>query len=97
MTARSFSFSLFLGRLGGLGLLALAVLAATAPRAVADEDFLPVEQAFEYAVQADAHALFEEQQYLPLAQQILSRDSKHLAALGIALHMRHMPQPLGYI
>lgn len=44
-----------------------------------------------------AHARFEEQQFLPLAQRILSRDSKHLAALGIALHMRHVPQPPGYI
>ncbi len=44
-----------------------------------------------------AHARFEEKHFLPLAQQILSRDSKHLAALGIALHMRHVPQPSGYI
>lgn len=44
-----------------------------------------------------AHARYEEQHFLPLAQQILGRDSKHLAALGIALHMRHVPQPMGYI
>jgi iron-sulfur cluster repair protein YtfE (RIC family) len=44
-----------------------------------------------------AHARFEEQHFLPLAQQILGRDSKHMAALGIALHMRHVPQPMGYI
>jgi hypothetical protein len=44
-----------------------------------------------------AHARFEEQNFLPLAQQILGRDSRHLAALGIALHMRHVPQPMGYI
>jgi hemerythrin-like domain-containing protein len=44
-----------------------------------------------------AHAVFEEQHFLPLAQQILSRDSNHLAALGIALHMRHVPPPSGYI
>ncbi|MFC5499443.1 hemerythrin domain-containing protein [Caenimonas terrae] len=44
-----------------------------------------------------AHAREEEQHFLPLAQRILGRDSRHLAALGIALHMRHVPQPLGYI
>jgi hemerythrin-like domain-containing protein len=44
-----------------------------------------------------AHARFEEQHFLPLAQQILGRDSRHLAALGIALHMRHVPPPMGYI
>lgn len=44
-----------------------------------------------------AHALFEEREFLPLAQQILGRNGNHLAALGIALHMRHVPQPTGYI
>jgi hemerythrin superfamily protein len=44
-----------------------------------------------------AHALFEEENFLPLAQEILTRDSRHLAALGIALHMRHVPQPVGYL
>ncbi len=36
-----------------------------------------------------AHAQFEEQQYLPLAQQILGRNGNHMAALGLSLHMRH--------
>jgi hemerythrin-like domain-containing protein len=44
-----------------------------------------------------AHALFEEREFLPLAQEILGRNGNHLAALGIALHMRHVPQPFGYI
>lgn len=44
-----------------------------------------------------AHARFEEKHFLPLAQQILGRNGNHLAALGIALHMRHVPQPAGYI
>lgn len=44
-----------------------------------------------------AHARFEEQHFLPLAQQILGRNGNHLAALGIALHMRHVPQPSCYI
>lgn len=36
-----------------------------------------------------AHAQFEEQEYLPLAQQILGRNGNHMAALGLSLHMRH--------
>ncbi|WP_048439057.1 hemerythrin domain-containing protein [Caenimonas sp. SL110] len=44
-----------------------------------------------------AHARFEEEHFLPLAQQILERNDNHLAALGLALHLRHIPQPVGYI
>jgi hypothetical protein len=44
-----------------------------------------------------AHARFEEQQFLPLAEAILGRDSKHMAALGLSLHLRHAPQVVGYI
>jgi hemerythrin-like domain-containing protein len=40
------------------------------------------------------HARFEETAFLPLAQQILGRNSHHLAALGLALHMRHTPMPV---
>lgn len=36
-----------------------------------------------------AHAQFEEQEYLPLAQQILGRNDQQMAALGLSLHMRH--------
>ena len=38
-----------------------------------------------------AHASLEEQQFLPLAEQILGRNSNHMAALGLSLHMRHVP------
>jgi hemerythrin-like domain-containing protein len=42
-----------------------------------------------------AHARYEEQEFLPLAQTILGRNSNHLAALGVSLHLRHsMPQVL---
>lgn len=42
-----------------------------------------------------AHARYEEEQFLPLAQAILGRNSNHLAALGLSLHLRHaMPQVL---
>jgi len=44
------------------------------------------------------HAQFEEREFLPLAQQILGRDSNHMAALGLSLHMRHRPlKPATYI
>lgn len=43
------------------------------------------------------HARFEEEQFLPLAATILRRDGNHLAALGLSLHLRHVPQPVGYI
>ena len=36
-----------------------------------------------------AHARFEEEVFLPLAQTILGRNSDHMAALGLALHIRH--------
>ena len=40
-----------------------------------------------------AHARFEEQEFLPLSQEILGRNHNHLAALGMSLHMRHkMPE-----
>jgi hemerythrin-like domain-containing protein len=43
------------------------------------------------------HANFEEQQFLPLAERILGRNANHMAALGLALHVRHAPRPLGYV
>jgi hemerythrin-like domain-containing protein len=35
-----------------------------------------------------AHAHYEEEVFLPLSQQILGRDSRHMAALGTSLHLR---------
>lgn len=43
------------------------------------------------------HARFEEEEFLPLAEIILGRNGNHMAALGLALHMRHVPQPVGHI
>ncbi len=37
------------------------------------------------------HALLEENEFLPLAESILGRNSNHMAALGLSLHMRHVP------
>lgn len=44
-----------------------------------------------------AHARLEESEFLPLAAEILGRDGNHMAALGLALHMRHAPMPNAYI
>ncbi len=44
-----------------------------------------------------AHARFEEEQFLPLAQTILGRNNNHMEALGLSLHLRHAPQPVGHI
>jgi hypothetical protein len=42
-----------------------------------------------------AHAEFEEQAFLPLSQTILGRNSDHMAALGLSLHLRHaLPEVL---
>jgi hypothetical protein len=43
------------------------------------------------------HARLEEQQFLPLAQSILGRDSNHLGAFGMALHLRRAPEIPGYL
>jgi len=43
------------------------------------------------------HARSEEAQFLPLAEKILGRNGNHMAALGLSLHMRHQPLPIGHI
>jgi ribosomal protein L12E/L44/L45/RPP1/RPP2 len=43
------------------------------------------------------HAQLEEQEFLPLARDILGRDGNHMAALGMSLHMRHAAVPVGHI
>ncbi|WP_107219643.1 hemerythrin domain-containing protein [Thauera aromatica] len=37
------------------------------------------------------HASFEEAEFLPLSERILRRNANHMAALGLSLHMRHLP------
>ena len=39
------------------------------------------------------HARMEEEVFLPLADEILARNANHMAALDIALHLRHAPPP----
>ncbi len=47
--------------------------------------------------QYQGHAAFEEREFLPLAQAILGRNSNHMAALGLSLHMRHAPAVMAHI
>ncbi len=45
-----------------------------------------------------AHARYEETEFLPLSQTILGRNANHMAALGLSLHMRHTaPAIAGYV
>lgn len=45
-----------------------------------------------------AHADYEEQKFLPLAEKILARNANHMAALGMSLHMRRSSKhAVGYI
>lgn len=44
-----------------------------------------------------AHAAFEEAEFLPLCHTILGRNSNHMAALGLSLHMRHLPPAVAHI
>lgn len=45
-----------------------------------------------------AHARFEEEHFLPMAAHILSRNMNHVAALDMALHLRHaVPSIPAYI
>jgi iron-sulfur cluster repair protein YtfE (RIC family) len=43
------------------------------------------------------HAGTEERDFLPMAREILGRNDNHMAALGLAIHMRHVPAPVPYI
>jgi hemerythrin-like domain-containing protein len=43
------------------------------------------------------HAAYEEAEFLPLSEVILGRNSNHMAALGLSLHMRHTKAVNAYI
>jgi hypothetical protein len=70
-----------------------SVKAAAAGRAAAMDSLDVARLVQTYA----AHAHFEETALLPLAQEILGRDGNHMAALGLALHMRHAPRAMAYV
>lgn len=44
-----------------------------------------------------AHARYEENEFLPLSAEILGRNRRHLAALGLSLHLRTAKTRLNYI
>lgn len=44
-----------------------------------------------------SHASFEEQEFLPLCETILGRNGNHMAALGLSLHLRHLPPIAAHI
>lgn len=58
---------------------------------------LDVDELHQLVAAYGAHAKYEETEFLPLSQTILGRNSNHMAALGLSLHMRHVPQPTAYI
>lgn len=47
--------------------------------------------------QYEAHARFEEAEYLPQAYTVLSRKANQMDALALALHLRHAPNVVGYV
>ncbi|NIC42186.1 hemerythrin domain-containing protein [Aquabacterium sp. A08] len=57
----------------------------------ADVDVAAIDQ---LVGQYQAHARYEEAEFLPLSQTILGRNANHMAALGMSLHMRHNRAPL---
>lgn len=61
----------------------------------------PVEldlEAAEALVQAYLkHARLEEEEFLPLAETILGRNGNHMAALGLSLHLKHVPLVVGHV
>lgn len=44
-----------------------------------------------------SHATLEEEEFLPLCQEILGRNGNHMAALGLSLHLRHAPPITAHI
>ena len=52
---------------------------------------LSTERVHALVAQYQAHARYEEAEFLPLSQAILGRNDRHMAALGLSLHMRHVP------
>lgn len=58
---------------------------------------LDVDELHQLVAAYAAHAAFEESEFLPLSETILSRNSNHMAALGLSLHMKHVRQPVAYI
>lgn len=58
---------------------------------------LDVDELHQLVAAYAAHAGYEEAEFLPLSETILGRNSNHMAALGLSLHMKHVRRPTAYI
>jgi len=58
---------------------------------------LDVSELHRLVTEYKAHATYEETEFLPLSEEILGRNSNHMAALGLSLHMRHAKPVNAYI
>lgn len=58
---------------------------------------LDVRELEQLVAEYQAHARYEEAEFLPLSQEILGRNSNHMAALGMSLHMRHSRPVAAYV
>jgi hemerythrin-like domain-containing protein len=58
---------------------------------------LDVSELHRLVTEYKAHAAYEETEFLPLSEEILGRNSNHMAALGLSLHMRHAKPVNAYI
>lgn len=58
---------------------------------------LPEEAVARLVLDYADHARFEETVYLPFAEEVLSRDRNHMAAVGVSLHLSHVKGVPGYI
>ncbi len=67
------------------------------PVAKGQNTHLDVSELHRLVTEYKAHATFEETEFLPLSEEILGRNSNHMAALGMSLHMRHLPPVNAYI
>lgn len=67
------------------------------PVAKGQSTHLDVNELHRLVADYQTHAAYEEAEFLPLAEQILSRNSNHMAALGMSLHMRHVKPVNAYL
>lgn len=58
---------------------------------------LDVSELHRLVTEYKAHAAYEETEFLPLSEEILGRNSNHMAALGLSLHLRHAKPVNAYI
>lgn len=58
---------------------------------------LDVDELHRLVADYKAHASYEETEFLPLSEKILSRNSNHMAALGLSLHLRHAKPVNAYV